>query len=148
MSWIILEGPDDVGKTTIARNLERNGFLYQHCDANDTLPVLARRMAVLVKEPYVVWDRCHLGEMVHHPERVDPAWVLLIETLLVTLEAKCYLLTVRRGEPETWENSLSVHNELTNSFVMVAAFSFRFWTDEILTTPLPYAEPDLKDLSV
>ena len=84
-------------------------------------------MAGLVDVKNVVWDRAHLGEMVHHPDRVDTKWVLLIETLLHTLKAKCVLLLVRHGDPEEWENVLSLHNRLINDFQTAAAFSLLGW---------------------
>jgi hypothetical protein len=127
MSWYIIEGPDDTGKTTLAKGLERRGWMYQHCDQSDELPILARRMAGLVKVKNVVWDRAHLGEMVHHPERVDTNWSLLIETLLHALDARCVLLVVRHGDPEEWENTLPIHNRLTNNFQMAAGWSGLAW---------------------
>jgi hypothetical protein len=125
--WWVIEGPDDTGKTTLARGLERRGWTYVKATADDRLPVLAVRMAGLLNQN-VVWDRAHLSEMVHHPERVDSDWKLLIETMLHSIDARCVLLTQRVGrEGEEFENDDAVHRRLVDTFLTAAAFSGLRW---------------------
>jgi hypothetical protein len=137
VSWYVIEGPDDVGKTTLARGLERRGWAYQHCDHTDELPILARRMAALLGVKNVVWDRAHLGEMVHHSERIDLRWYSLIETILHSIEARCILLTQRVGT-DPRENNATTHSRLVNEFLMASTWSGLVWTTS-WPDPMPWA---------
>lgn len=97
MSWVILEGPDGTGKTTIAEQLRQAGYFYAHAGPEDTLPVLAKRMSELQGLKYVVWDRAHLGEAVYGPldrgTTVNRGWWNLVEAFLLEKNAICVLLT-------------------------------------------------------
>ena len=69
---IILEGPDGGGKTTLARELEKHGFLYRHEGppplGRDQVEYYMRSLNQAIEGPSdVVFDRLYLGELVYGP---------------------------------------------------------------------------------
>jgi thymidylate kinase len=127
MAWYVIEGPDQTGKTTLAlRLLQDKGHRYLKATEADVLPVLALRMAALINEENVVWDRAHLSEAVHHPDRVDQEWFQLIEQLLHQKGAVCVLLTDRRGIGP-FENDAATHLHLVDAFFERSAWSALQW---------------------
>jgi len=69
---IILEGPDGSGKTTLARELEKGGFKYEHegptpDNVNAFKYYLRTLLIALDQEQPVVFDRFHLGAWVYGP---------------------------------------------------------------------------------
>ncbi len=153
MSWYIVEGPDDTGKTTLTRGLERRGWTYEHATASDRLPLLAQRMAAQQDHENVAWDRAHLGELVHN--RLDrkivtpEGWRRLIEAFLLSRNSVNVLLTIRyQRSDDPYENSQARQDELASAFYTAANDSFlywqRTWPDPI---PWPWSYPNEADLT-
>lgn len=139
MSWFILEGPDDTGKTTLARVLEKRGWMYQHAGELDRLPFLAQRLALCQDEPNVVWDRCHLGEVVHNlVDRHQPTpegWRRLIEAFLLERRSVNVLMTDWHYHVENPENDIHRQRHLTNEFQAAASGSLLYWHRELPALP-------------
>lgn len=146
MTWHLLEGPDGTGKTTMARKLEQRGFHYEHADASDSLPRLAKRMANLQDLDHVVWDRAHLGELVHGPldrgTTIDRGWWTLLEAFLQERGAQGHLFIHRWDDRE---NSPLRHADLQALFQMAASQSNLYWENHTLDGPqfYPMEESDL-----
>lgn len=148
MSWCVLEGPDDVGKTTFAHLLQSRGWEYVHADATDRLPLLAQKLALRQDNDNVVVDRCHLGEIVHgmldRPGVIrSEGWRRLLEAFLLDRGARCFLFTERRGNPAAWENNLERHTALKYGFNEAATRSFLPWERHGFEAPEFESEDDL-----
>lgn len=128
----MIEGPDDTGKTTLAKGLERRGWTYLHADGRSTLPTYAEQLSHLQDHANVVLDRAHLGEMVHGPldRGTEPSmgWFKLIEAFLLEKEARGVLLLTRPGPPHQWENDIFRHATLGGLFSEMATFSSLYWS--------------------
>lgn len=133
MSWVVLEGADGTGKTTVAEQLRQRGWLYQHAGPEDNLRVLASRMAQLQGLSYVVWDRCHLGEYVYgtldRHTQVDRGWWNLIEAFLLEKNATCVLMTEQFEDKLDYlgKNGRNRYEEVTHAYARALANSSLTW---------------------
>lgn len=63
--YIVIEGADGTGKTTLARTLEEYGATYIHCGPPDQEPLYFYLKALRQHEGLVVADRLHIGSQVY-----------------------------------------------------------------------------------
>lgn len=126
--YVILEGPDAGGKSTLAKTFEASGYAVVHTGPPRTLApyeMYFRTLANLqsrtrsgIDSRPVVFDRFHLGERVYGPvlrdiDRLGPVYHRMLDRVLLGLGALIvYCATSIEKMTADWEERVALGKEL------------------------------------
>lgn len=162
--YIILEGPDCGGKSTLAKELELRGYAVIHTGPPGSTPPyesyfsalqhLTTRVKAGIDNRPVVFDRFHLGERVYgkvlrENDRLGPVYHRMLDRILLGLGAVLVYCTTDEADMlKKWKQRNAEGKELvTDSGVyqeLFQEYEFHFGTQSIEwhTYDYRYSTPD------